>query len=141
MHVGPIPADRNVTGSHAQGEQMNRIHGLFHPCTVCNLEWVWRWVCQKGMDGVSGLFVCDSACEALGEYIVVTEKVAEHRKASRRSVEASDLRRTVAGTETLPTRHIPWLESCPSCVTLILMFEHVRRWMRRPRSPLFRRSK
>lgn len=77
------------------------------------------------------LFTTQACLE--GEHILVTEKVAEHRKASRRSVEASDLRRTVAGTETLPARYMPWLESCPSSV--ILMFEHVRRWVRRQCSP------
>jgi hypothetical protein len=59
-------------------------------------------VCQKEKESVGPL--ATQALAALGEHIVVTEEVAAHRRASRSSVEASDLRRAVAGTETPPAR-------------------------------------
>jgi hypothetical protein len=65
-------------------------------------------VCRKEEGSVGPSATQGSTSSALGEHIAVTEKVAGHRKASRSSVEASDLRRTVAGTEP------PFLrETCP----------------------------
>lgn len=67
---------------------------------------------------------------ALGEHIAVTEEAAGHRKVSRSSVEASDLRRTVAGTEPLPARHVMCPGSNHAPRAQFLLFEHVRRWLR-----------
>lgn len=62
--------------------------------------------CVKRRREVSDRMRLRPASSALGEHIAVTEEAAGHRKASRSSVEASDLRRTVAGTEPLPAHHV-----------------------------------
>jgi hypothetical protein len=87
VQVGPIPADRNVTGALMDGEQISQPHGQFHPCAVCNLVCACGdIVCQKEKNSV-GPFATHGFGRTLDGGLVVTEKVAEMRKASRSRME------------------------------------------------------
>jgi hypothetical protein len=68
VQVGPIPADRNVTGALMDGEQISQPLGQFYPCAVCNLVCACGdIVCQKEKGSV-GPFATHASYLALGEH-------------------------------------------------------------------------
>jgi hypothetical protein len=136
VQVGPIPGDRSMTGFLTQGEQIQSptwtvpsLYGMLRRGGV-------EIFCVK----TSCRTVCESCCMALGGHMEDSDaEGCGTSKASRSHLEASVPRRSGCGHGT------------PSCATHALarivplwqfyLFEHVRRWLRRPCNLLCRRSK